>query len=432
MRWITRNLWLVSITSLLNDISSEMVYPLLPIYLVSVLGASKGMVGLIEGLAEATGQVLRMFTGVWSDRTGRRKGFTISGYGGSAVGKVLLCVASAPVVVLIARFIDKLGKSIRTAPRDALIAESVEESHRGRAFGLHRTADTLGAMVGVAIAYFVMRSLMHAGEVDVAGKALVEAASGGQDVSLGVAIRTVMWWSLVPAVLGILCLCLIREPKPVLSAASGANAKPKPRPSVAAMLASFKALDPRLKGYLLVAALFTLGNSSNFFLILRAQDLGFSAADVILLYLLYNATYMLFSYPAGLLSDAIGRRGVLVTGYAISGLVYLGFALVTHMDAGSTKVAIWVLFGAYGFYTALTEGVEKALLADLAPKDRKATILGLNSMLVGVALLPASVIAGVLWDWVSPAAPFVLSGVTGLAAAALCAVVLRGAQSKQA
>lgn len=419
MRWVTRNLWLVSITSLLNDISSEMVYPLLPIYLASVLGASKSMIGLVEGLAEATGQILRMFTGVWSDRSGRRKGFTIIGYGGSAVGKVFLCVASAPVVVLIARFIDKLGKSIRTAPRDAIIAESVEESHRGRAFGLHRTADTLGAMVGVVIAYCVMRSLMHAGAVDAAGKAVVDSASLVKDASLGVAIRTVMWWSLVPAVLGILCLCLIREPKPALSVESGAGAAPKPRPSLAAMIASFKALDPRLKGYLLVATLFTLGNSSNFFLILRAQDLGFSAADVILLYLLYNLTYMIFSYPAGRLSDAMGRRGVLVTGYAISGVVYLGFALVTRLDAGSMKVGIWLLFGAYGFYTALTEGVEKALLSDLAPKDRKATILGLNSMLVGVALLPASVIAGGLWDWISPAAPFYLSGVTGLIAAGL-------------
>ncbi len=435
VRWVTRNLWLLSITSLLNDISSEMIAPLLPLYLVAVLGSSKGFVGLVEGAAEATGQVLRVFVGAWSDRLARRKSFTIVGYAQSAVGKLVLALAASPWQVLGARVLDRLGKAIRTAPRDALIAESVDASLRGRAFGLHKAFDNFGAVLGVVVALLALQALTGGASngVPVAPTALIASSAPNADLpahdaaALAGPIRTILWWALLPAALGIACLFLVRESPTTTTPAAAPSSAPSSAPTRPTMLGAWRALDPRARAYLWVLLLFTLGNSSNAFLLLRAQSLGCSVVHVVALYLAYNVVATLASYPAGKLSDSLGRRRVLVVGFIVSAVVYLGMAATAFMPADAAIVALWVLFPLYGFYSALTEGVEKALLIDLSPPQLKATVLGLNSMIVGLGLLPASLVAGVLWDTLGPAAPFALGGATSAVAAVALWRVLRGA-----
>ena len=390
------NVIILGITSLLTDISTEMVYPLLPLFLTAQMGAGPAIVGLIEGVAESTASLVKVASGRRSDRTGRRKPLTLLGYGGSPVGKLLFVFANGWGLVLLGRLVDRLGKGMRTAPRDALIADSTPPERRGRAYGLHRFMDTLGSLAGVMIAYAFI-------------------AHGRSDYT------TIFLLSLIPAALGVAVLLLLREPKPGLTsgpARTTVGAGTRVRPGPRALIHSFRALDPRLRGFLLVALLFTLGNSSNQFLLLRARDLGYSDATVLLLYALYTAVYALLSYPAGRLSDTVGRRGLLVAGYVCYGLVYAGFAIADHG-------AMVPLFAAYGAYIALTEGVEKALVADLAPAHLRATLIGLHASLVGIGLLPASLLAGALWTTIGPAAPFALGGVTGLLAALGLARMLR-------
>jgi len=353
-----------------------MVYPLVPFFLTAALGASPAVLGLIEGLAESVASLLKVFSGWLSDRIGRRKGLTIAGYAAAAFGKLLLAFASGWSMVLTARVVDRLGKGIRTAPRDALIADSAREKRRGGAFGLHRMLDTSGAVLGVAIGYYFF------------------TRAPGEYVR-------VFLWALLPATAGVLLLLAVREPKHV-----GPPAKP-PR-------LSWGALPRRLQLFLVIALLFTLGNSSNAFLLLRAQGLGFSAAVAILLYLAYNASYAVSSYPVGRLSDHSGRKTLLVTGYVFYGLVYLGFAL---LDGTAHVWLVWALFLLYGLYSGFTDGVEKALVSDLAPREVRATAIGLHGTLIGIGLFPASFIAGQLWTLVGPAAAFYFGAGTGFLAA---------------
>lgn len=379
------NILILGLASLLTDVSTEMVYPLLPLFLTQALGASPAVLGFIEGLAESTASLLRVFSGNISDRWGRRRPLAIAGYAASTAGKVLLYLALNWPTVLAGRLVDRLGKGIRTAPRDALIAESADPAIRGRAFGLHRAMDTLGASIGVVLAYVFLQ------------------ASPGQ-------YRAIFLWALIPAVLAVAVLFRVREP--------AAPARPERTPPL-----RWSALDRRLRGFLLVIFLFTLGNSSNQFLILRATSLGVSAANVILLYLTFNVVYTAVSYPAGRISDRVGRRLVLVAGYAVYGLVYLGFGLARE------PAAVSALFPLYGIYIGLSEGVEKALVADLAPRHLRATAIGLHATLVGIGLFPASLLAGWLWTAFGPAAPFYFGGALGLSAsAALFAVLPPGAR----
>lgn len=370
------NVILLGLVSFLTDISSEMVYPLVPLLLTQRLGAPAAVVGLIEGMAESVASLLKLLAGAWSDRLGRRKPLAFAGYAGAAVGKALLAMARSWPLVWLARFVDRTGKGLRGAPRDALLAESVPSGERGKAFGLHRALDTLGAVLGVALAYLFLNR------------------AGGD-------YGTVFRWAVVPATLGALLVLPAREIR-----------REGPRRPVQGARAAWGAFPPALRRFLLVITLFNLGNSSNQFLLLRASQLGLPSHQVLLAYLLFNGVYALAAYPAGRLSDAVGRRALLVGGYLMYGLVYIGFALAR------TPVAVWPLFAAYGLYQGATEGVEKALLADLAPPERKATVLGLHATLVGLALLPASLLAGVLWDALGPAAPFYLGGALALAAAA--------------
>ncbi len=375
------NVIILGIVSLLTDISTEMVYPLVPLYLTAKLGASPAIVGLIEGVAESTASLLRVFSGYISDLVGRRKPLAILGYGSSTIGKIFLYLSNSWGLVFIGRWIDRFGKGIRTAPRDALIADSTDSTRRGSAFGLHRAMDTLGAATGVLLAYYFLTRF-----------------SG--DYS------RVFLYSLIPAFLGVAALFFVRETKKLKSSDAS-----KP-------VLKWSLLDRRLKGFLIVTLIFTLGNSSNQFLLLRAKDMGFNDTTVLLLYLAYNIVYMIFAYPAGRLSDRIGRKRLIVTGYLFYGLVYLGFAIVGNASY------LWLLFGLYGIYIGLTEGVQKALISDIAPVETRATLIGLHATLEGIGLLPASFIAGLLWDTISASAPFYFGGAMGIIAAVGMLLVL--------
>lgn len=365
------NIILLGIISLLTDISSEMVYPVLPVFLVTTLGASPAILGLIEGIAESSASLLKVFSGYSSDKLKSRKPLTILGYASSTLGKFILYLSTSWGYALVGRVVDRFGKGIRTAPRDALIADSARERKRGAAFGLHRAMDTLGATIGVALAYF-----------------FITRFRGN--------LRSIFLISLIPAFLGVLFLFFVKEKRSELKS-SGEKLQFK-----------WSALDKRLKLFLIFTFLFTLGNSSNQFLLLRAKDLGSPLPQVILFYLVYNITYALVSYPAARLSDRIGRKKILVLGYLFYGLVYLGFAVNQHPSN------FWLLFGVYGLYIGFTEGVEKALIADIAPPQLRATTIGLHATLVGVGLLPASLFAGVLWKYLGPSAPFYFGGVIGI------------------
>ena len=353
-----------------------MVYPLVPFFLTAALGASPAVLGLIEGLAESVASLLKVFSGFISDRIGKRKGLTIAGYAAGALGKLLLALAAGWGMVLTARAVDRLGKGIRGAPRDALIADSAHEERRGSAFGLHRALDTWGAVLGVALGYWFFTRMP--GEY-----------------------TRVFLWALLPAAAGVLMLWAVREPRH-----EGPREAPPPL--------RWNALPRRLQLFLAITLLFTLGNSSNAFLLLRAQGLGFSAAAAILLYGAYNASYALSSYPVGRLSDRSGRKTLLVAGYVFYGVVYLGFAL---LDGTERPWLIWALFVLYGLYSGFTDGVEKALVSDLAPRELRATAIGLHGTLVGIGLFPASFIAGQLWTLLGPASTFYFGGGMGLVAA---------------
>ncbi len=377
------NIIILGITSLLTDISSEMVYPLLPVFLVNTLGASPAVLGVIEGIAESLASLTKVFSGFWSDRIKRRRPFTIFGYAGSGVGKLFLYLATGWHAVLLGRIIDRFGKGVRTAPRDAIIADSAEAGKRGAAYGLHRAMDTIGASLGVWLAYLLI-------------------------INFKQPPREIFLISLIPAFLGVIFLFFIKEKKAGI------------KPAAKKIEFRWKILDKRLKMFLIFSFIFTLGNSSNQFLLLRAQNLGNPLAAVLLMYLTYNFIYGIFAYPAARLSDKIGKKKILAAGYFFYGLVYLGFA------AFSSTRALWIMFAVYGLYIAFTEGVEKALVADIAPGELKATAIGLHATLVGIGLLPASLLAGLSWKIFGPAAPFYFGGIIGVISSVGVWFILRG------
>ncbi len=375
------NIIILGIVSLLTDLSTEMVYPLIPLYLTSVLGATPAVVGVIEGIAESLASLLKIISGYLTDKYKNKKLFTFIGYSGAIIYKGALLLASTWPGILFARVIDRIGKGIRTAPRDALIAESAAENKLGGSFGLHKMLDMLGSALGILAAFFLM---------------------SGSHINY----KQIFLLSMIPAALGVCAISFIKE-------RAG-------RPATAAMpVLRFSGLDGRLKGFLLIAFLFTLGNSSNAFLLLRAQSVGYDARTVVLLYFLFNLVASLLAYPLGRLSDKIGRRALLVTGYSFYGIVYIGFAQI------SSKEGMVALFALYGVYTALTSGAERALVAEISPPNLKGTMLGMHATLVGIALLPASVIAGFLWSTYGAAAPFWFGGSLALISAAAVSIVLK-------
>ncbi len=398
---LTRTLILIGLTSLLTDVSSEMVYPLLPFLVVQTLGASATILGLIEGLAESIPAMLKVYSGRLSDRSGRRKPLAVGGYAFSALGKVFLALASGWGPVLAGRVVDRLGKGIRSAPRDALIADTTHKDHRGHAFGFHRMMDTTGAAIGVLAAYLIL-----------SGRA------GASDPDSSAPIRVALWVSIVPAVLAVAILTMVREARTDRPPRAEKPPTGAPRgPAAARRL--WKTLPARLRAFLIISLIFALAGSSNQFLLLRAQQLIaghgghpiHAAAIVCLFYLIYNLIYAAASYPFGRLSDRIGRKPVLIAGYALYAIVYAAFVF------NDSPGWCWILFGLYGLYPALTEGVEKALVSDMAPAPSRATTLGLHGTLQAVGLFPASLIGGILWDRVSPSATFAFGALAGAAAA---------------
>jgi MFS family permease len=384
-----RNVWIMTATSFLTDISSEMIVNLIPLFLYSVLGVRLAVVGLIEGVAETTASLIKIFSGAISDRLGERKRLAVIGYGLSTFAKPLLYFANSWGWVLGVRFADRVGKGIRTAPRDALLAGSSDPDQRGLVFGLHRAGDTAGAFIGLGLAALIIW-LTQANEV-----LLTRAA-----------FQTVVLISIIPAALAVVILAL-----------GATNIAPKVQQ--AAPLLNLKGMDRRFKIYLGVVVLFTLGNSSDAFILLRAQERGLSILQIMGMLMTFNLIYSLLSGPAGALSDRIGRRRLIMSGWVIYGLIYLGFALA------HTGTAVWVLFGLYGVFYAMTEGSAKALVADLVPDKKRGTAYGLYSASVGLAALPASLIAGILWQGIGtwqgfgPAAPFIFGMGMALAAGLL-------------
>ena len=388
---VPRNIWALSLTSFLRDVASEMLVHLLPLFLANVLGVRTSLIGLIEGVSETTASLMKLYSGWLSDKLGRRKELTVGGYGVAALALPLLLIARSWPAVLLYRFLDRLGKGVRTAPRDALIADSITPEHRGAAFGLHRAADTGGAFVGLLLAML-----------------LVWRTQLGQLQLSAETFRTVVAWALIPAALAVMVVALgVRE-----------TVKPRPKDAQPPRL-SLHNLGRPFHRLLIVVILFTLGNSADAFLVLRAQRAGASVILVLAMIAGFNLVYSLLATPAGALSDRVDRRGVVIGGWLLYALVYLGFAW-----AGQTW-HFWLLYGLYGVYYAMTEGVVKALVADFAPAEQRGTAYGVYHAAVGLTALPASVIAGMLWQGVGPwtgfgpAAPFLFGGGLALIAALL-------------
>jgi MFS family permease len=402
LRGLPRNVWVVTATSFLTDISSEMVINLIPLFLAEVLGVRTGVIGLIEGVAETTASLLKVFSGWLSDRLGQRKWLTVAGYGLSTAAKPLLYLATSWGWVLGVRFADRAGKGIRTAPRDALVADSIDARQRGLAFGVHRAGDSAGAALGLVIALIV-----------------VWATQGGALTLTRPTFQTVVLLSVIPAVLAVIVLAVGARDVAALSG----ERKAAPRLSLAGF-------DVRFKGFLFIIVLFTLGNSSDAFLILRAKERGLSVLAVIGMLIAFNLVYTAVSGPAGALSDRIGRRHLIVGGWLAYGVIYLGFALA---GAGWHVVALFVLYGAY---YGMTEGVAKAMVADLVQPDQRGTAYGVFNAAIGLTAFPASLIAGLLWQGVGewpgwgPRAPFLFGAVLALAAVALLALWWPSVQKK--
>jgi len=378
---VISNILLLGLVSMLIDMSAEMVYPLIPLYLTTVMGVSPMIVGIIEGVAESLASLLKMVSGYIADKYRNKKQLTFIGYSGAIVYKLALIFATGWSGILGARILDRIGKGIRTAPRDALIAESSAERKLGSSYGLHKMLDMLGSALGILIAYFLV-------------------------IGEKVEYKSIFLVSIIPAVLGVAAISLVREQKTEVKLAQKLDLH-------------FGRLDSRLKAFLIIIFIFTLGNSSNAFLLLRAQDTGYDPKTVILLYFLFNIVASVLAWPLGRLSDRLGRRLLLMMGYALYGIVYIGFAVL------ASKSGMVVLFALYGLYTALTVGAERALVAEISPPELRGTMLGLYATLTGIALLPASVIAGLLWNLFGASAPFWFGGTLGLLAAFAVAIVLR-------
>jgi MFS family permease len=380
-----RNVVALGFTSLLTDISSEMLVPILPLFITVTLGASATSLGVIEGLAESVASLLRTPSGWLSDRMGRRKPLVVAGYGLSGAAKAAIGLATGWPAVLALRCADRLGKGLRTPPRDALIADSTAAADRGRAFGLHRGMDTLGAAIGPLLGWWLLARWQPLGSE---------------------AYRRVFFVSAIPAALSVLVLVLFVR---------AARHAPPARRTLAEQAG---ALGPAFRRFLVVDAVFQLGNSSNAFVLLRTQQAGWSASDVSLIYVAFNVLLAALAFPLGGLSDRAGRRPLLLAGYLVYALTYGLLAL------WATRAGVVAAFMLLALHTALLDGQAKSMIADLVPKDLRATAYGAHATVVGLSLLPASIAAGALWQHVDHAAPFWLGGALALAAAALLALLL--------
>ncbi|MBU0664397.1 MAG: MFS transporter [Proteobacteria bacterium] len=378
----SRNVFFTGLVSFFMDMSSEMIYPLVPLFLTSVLGINMSMIGLIEGIAESTASLLKVFSGWFSDRTRQRKNLMLAGYTISTLSRPIMALAGSWQQVLSSRLTDRLGKGIRTAPRDAIIVESTQTTHLGRAFSFHRAMDTLGAVVGPAIAFFLLGIFNND-------------------------YRTIFWLSMVPGVIAVILIFLFIEEN-----------KKQPTSQNERLKLTFKHFDWKVKFFIVIATLFALGNSSDAFLILRAQQVGIPAITIPVVYLMFNLVYSMSAIPAGMAADKFGKKRIILLGFVLFAGLYYGFAVAKNVSA------IWVLFALYGLFMGFTEGIQKAFLATIIPPDFKATAFGVYAAAVGLAMLPASLIAGWLWDHVSPAATFYFGAATAILSAILFVVLI--------
>jgi MFS family permease len=400
---LSANIFLLGLISLLTDISSEMIFTLMPLFLANVLGASTIIIGVLEGIAESTASILKVFSGWFSDKLGKRKIITFAGYALSTLVKPLMYFAGSWGIVLGIRFGDRVGKGIRSAPRDALVADSLKPGERGKGFGIHRAMDTAGAALGLIAAAVIVLILQ------------------GQKLQLDIGTyQTLVIIGTIPAVLALLVFFYVKDIKQGKENGVTPNQLESSIPAGKGISGYKKIkLNPKFISFLVIIFIFTLGNSSDAFLILRAQDVGNSILDILLMLIVFNISYALFSIPAGIISDRISRKYIIALGWFIYALTYLGLANI------SASWQIWLLFVLYGVYYGLSEGVARAYVADLVPGESRGTAYGIFHGVVGITLLPASIMAGWLWQAIAPSTPFYLGAILSAVAIILLLILFR-------
>ena len=377
---IEKNIFFVGITSFLTDTTTKMIYAIMPLFLLT-LGASKTEISLIEGIAESTASLIKALSGWWSDKIRKNKPFMIIGYALTAVLSPWFSIVSTPLQVLSIRFVERVGKGIRTAPRDSLIAASSADGSKGKSFGFHKAMDNSGAIIGPLLAACILIFFPND-------------------------YRMVFLFAAVPGLLGLISLiAFVKEAKSEKAAPLGKI--------------TYKDFSAQYYIFLGIIFVFTLGNSTDALLLIKAGDLGIRAVYIPVLYLLFNAVSVIFAVPAGILSDRIGRGKLIIMGYLLYSLIYFGFGNTNN------QVVLVMLFALYGLYSALTDGVQKALVSDLVNEDKRGTGLGIYNCLLGITLFPASVIAGLLYDHVDNQAPFYYGSIMALVAAGLMIIFYR-------
>lgn len=361
---ITRNVFILGLVSLFTDLSSQMVFPLIPLFLTSILGASAYAVGIVEGAAETTASLLKVVSGYWSDKIRKRKPFVLFGYSLSALTKPLFAFANIWFSILFVRVIERIGKGLRTAPRDAIVAESVSKDKRGKAYGFQRTMDGIGSVLGALLAFFLLPILGY---------------------------RNIFLFAFIPSVIAVFIILFIKEKKTYL----------KKKTKKISLKVSFKKLPKNLKLFIISASIFSLGHFGYAFLLLRAKDIGLIDQTAILLYVLFYIVYVICAIPLGILSDKIGRKPVLIAGYLIFAITSFGLIFITNI------YSLLLFFILYGVFYSMVDVTQRAFVVDLAPKHLKATALGTFHTAVGLVALPGGFIAGLLWDKINPEMTFV-------------------------
>jgi MFS family permease len=379
-----------------------MIYPLLPVFLAGVLGANASFIGAIEGAAESTASLLKVITGIWSDKVGRRKPLVVAGYALASIVRPFTALAQTATQVLAIRITDRIGKGIRTAPRDALLADSAPAEVRGRAFGFHSAADNAGAVLGPLVAFLFLKLQ--------GVESLTASGLGARDEQ---AIRNVFWLASIPAAIAVAILIFVVRDVPHTEAGEKAARGLRD-------LAAPQKLSRRFWGYLVVILLFTLGNSTDAFLLLRAHQLGVPIALTPILWALLNLVKAATGTYGGQLSDTIGRKPLIVGGWILYAAVYFAFGWAT------AAWQAWALFAVYGLFYGMTEGTEKALVADLVPRARRGSAFGWYNLAIGLGALPASLIFGAIWDRAGAPSAFLFGATLALVAAGLMIVVAPG------